>query len=285
MKPAGRTTFPYKNVKENWPLEKWLVERAYWFELPESTYSSPYYAIFHVHFTGLWVDYQVPERQRDALRYIGQINVRNSTSTPPADKKDPTKLRRWLWGAGEEGTEWYFRVWEENDGQAVFSHKRDGGEWDTREMFPRNSPPMREWLEKLRVIDRGHPIRRSLGSNPRPDISDGPAYKRQKCNVEFIDSAVPLVPSPNRRDVHVLVSAQPAHTSAHLQEAVSEGVAISPFGSEVYVSRGSWIAAFVFLATVSIYTMGVFNMALSAYMYSILLFSIVLLVLLQQARP
>ena len=72
---------------------------------------------------------------------------------------------------------------------------------------------------------------------------------------------------------------------AILQEAVSEGVAISPFGSEVYVSRGSWIAAFVFLATVSIYTMGVFNMALSAYMYSILLFSIVLLVLLQQARP
>jgi len=72
---------------------------------------------------------------------------------------------------------------------------------------------------------------------------------------------------------------------AILQEAVSEGVAISPFGSEVYVSRGSWIAAFVFLATVSIYTMGVFNMALSAYMYSILLFTIVLLVLLQQARP
>ena len=72
---------------------------------------------------------------------------------------------------------------------------------------------------------------------------------------------------------------------AILQEAVSEGVAISPFGSEVYVSRGSWIAAFVFLATVSIYTMGVFNMALSAYMYSILLLTIVLLVLLQQARP
>ena len=72
---------------------------------------------------------------------------------------------------------------------------------------------------------------------------------------------------------------------AILQEAVSEGVAISPFGSEVYVSRGSWIASFVFLTTVSIYTMGVFNMALSAYMYSILLFTIVLLVLLQQARP
>lgn len=72
---------------------------------------------------------------------------------------------------------------------------------------------------------------------------------------------------------------------AILQEAVKEGRAITPFGSEVYVSRSSWIAAFVFLATVSIYTMGVFNMTLSAYMYSILLFSIVLLVLLQQARP
>ena len=57
------------------------------------------------------------------------------------------------------------------------------------------------------------------------------------------------------------------------------------FGSEVYVSRGSWIAAFVFLTTVSIYTMGVFTMALSAYMYSILLSSIVLLLLPQQARP
>ena len=43
------------------------------------------------------------------------------------------------------------------------------------------------------------------------------------------------------------------------------------------------VASFVFLATVSIYTMGVFNMILSAYMYSILLFSVVLLVLLQQA--
>lgn len=70
---------------------------------------------------------------------------------------------------------------------------------------------------------------------------------------------------------------------AILQEAASEGRAITPFGSEVYVSRGAWVASFVFLATVSIYTMGVFNMILSAYMYSILLFSVVLLVLLQQA--
>ena len=70
---------------------------------------------------------------------------------------------------------------------------------------------------------------------------------------------------------------------AILQEAASEGRAITPFGSEVYVSRGAWVASFVFLATVSIYTMGVFNMVLSEYMYSLLLFSVVLLVLLQQA--
>ena len=191
MKPAGRTTFPFKNVKENWPLEKWQVERAYWFELPESTYSSPYYAIFHVHFTGLWVDYQVTATgyQEDTLRYIGQINVRNSTSTPPADKKDPTKLRRWLFGGGLPGTESYFGVWEENDGQAVFNHKRDGGLWDTWEEFPRDSPRMREWLEKLRIIDCGHPIRRSLGSNPRPDTSDDPDYKRQKRNVVEVQAA------------------------------------------------------------------------------------------------
>ena len=41
---------------------------------------------------------------------------------------------------------------------------------------------------------------------------------------------------------------------AILQEAASEGRAITPFGSEVYVSRGAWVASFVFLATVSIYT-------------------------------
>ena len=72
---------------------------------------------------------------------------------------------------------------------------------------------------------------------------------------------------------------------AILQEAASEGRAITPFGSEVFVSRGAWVASFVFLGTVSIYTMGVFNMVLSAYMYSILLFSVVLLVLLQQVWP
>ena len=71
---------------------------------------------------------------------------------------------------------------------------------------------------------------------------------------------------------------------AILQEAASEGRAITPFGSEVFVSRRSWVASFVFLATVAVYSMAVFNMVLSDYMYSLLLLSIVLLVLLQQAR-
>ena len=70
---------------------------------------------------------------------------------------------------------------------------------------------------------------------------------------------------------------------AILQQSAATSVAVSPFGDNVFLSRSSWAASFVFLTTVALYCMAVFNLELSQGAKAISIFLLMLLVWLQQA--
>jgi len=169
VKPVGR--FTCCDSSEGTRDE--TVERSYWFEMPGSTWGQPLFTIVHVHFSGLWCDYE-KNPSDDATGRITQVNVQHSCDGP---------------GLIYEDERFYGILAERGVGHhCVFDDKRNGKPWDWRRdqvlltpdpdgFAAPGRPSKPAWvLRLLRLFDK-HPFYRGHRSD---DGSTPHAAKRRR---------------------------------------------------------------------------------------------------------
>jgi len=158
VEPAGRFSFPYPSdprVAGRLGVEQ-KVERSYWFEMPPYSGADPVYTIVHVHFSGLWQDYEANPSD-DAAGLITQVNVRHSCEGPNLRYED----------------ERFYGVPAESSGLQVFSDTSHGGPWKWRHdqallapdpdgfaVSGRPSKPV--WVLRLLKLFERHPFYRGV---------------------------------------------------------------------------------------------------------------------------